>query len=142
MIGRFRFSEMEIPRFLPPEAPVSPPLGSASPRPRTEFHRSLGAVCCCGREPPRSAAGHHVSSFYGTFTVPSRDKPTLDVRSDERRDIRLAQISGATWIQESDGSCFEAWIVAFKIKGPLLGRKVSQHRVTTWTSKASQTLLI
>ena len=38
-------------------------------------------------------------------------------------------------------SFWSNWIVAKK-RAPLLGRKVSQHRVTTWTSKASQSFLI
>ena len=42
----------------------------------------------------------------------------------------------------SDGSFIEAWIVAFKKLVLCVESKVSQHRVTTWTSKASQSLLI
>ena len=56
---------------------------------------------------PRSVAGHHVSWFYGYLHGTSRG-------ANFRSAIRLAQISGATWIRENVGSCFEAFIVAKK----------------------------
>ena len=58
---------------------------------------------------------HHVSSFlylHGTFTKTTLEA-TNGVIFDERPNFMVA-----TWIRESDGSFFEAWIVSFQ-KGVL-----------------------
>ena len=101
-LGKIEFwleEKTSFPRLVITVAPISALDEQPPPYWRPAVQRAATA--------PRSMAGHRVSWFYGYLHGTSRG-------ANFRSAIRLAQISGATWIQENVGSCVEAFIVAKK----------------------------